>query len=192
MLPLILYTDDTSGNRSKQWNKFDLWCLKLAGLPTKENAKLHNIHMITCSNKCSALDMTQPLVDDLLKLETSGITVYDVHLGVEVLVVAPVICILCDNPRHAEIMNHAGPSATMFCRMCMVSSNLRVNSVILLKQASKSNIAIAELRSKEQTQNFISKINSKRTAKEKSELKTKYGVNTNANPLLTLPIDLHR
>ena len=30
MLPLILYTDDTSGNKSKHWNKFDCWCLKLA------------------------------------------------------------------------------------------------------------------------------------------------------------------
>lgn len=77
MLPLILYTDDTSGNKSKVWNKFDLWCLKLAGLPTKENSRLHNIHMITCSNKCTVLDMTQPLVDDLLVLESDGVVAYD-------------------------------------------------------------------------------------------------------------------
>ena len=43
MLPLILYSDDTSGNRSKRWNKFDSWCFKLAGLPNSENQKLHNI-----------------------------------------------------------------------------------------------------------------------------------------------------
>ena len=46
MVPLILFTDDTSGNRSKIWNKFDYWSLKLAGLPNKENGKLHNIHLI--------------------------------------------------------------------------------------------------------------------------------------------------
>ncbi len=40
--PLILYSDDTSGNRSKQWNKFDSWCIILAGLPRSENSKLHN------------------------------------------------------------------------------------------------------------------------------------------------------
>ena len=51
MLPLILYSDDTSGNRSKRWNKFDSWCLKLAGLPNKENQKLHNIHHLCSSNK---------------------------------------------------------------------------------------------------------------------------------------------
>lgn len=121
MVPLIVYTDDTSGNKSKQWNKFDLWCLKLAGLPSKENGRLHNIHMITCSNKCEVLDMSQPLVDDLLMLESRGITAYDALLGKEVLVVAPLICAICDNPRHAELMNHAGSSAKMFCRMCMVS-----------------------------------------------------------------------
>ena len=118
MVPLILYTDDTSGNKSKQWNKFDLWCLKLAGLSTKENSKLH---FITCSNKCGIIDMSKPMVDDLLSLETNGVVAYDAHLGVDVLVVAPVKCAICDNPRDAELMNHSGPSARMFCRMCMVS-----------------------------------------------------------------------
>ena len=33
VIPLIIYSDDTSGNRSKKWNKFDYWCLLLAGLP---------------------------------------------------------------------------------------------------------------------------------------------------------------
>ena len=120
MVPLILYTDDTSGNKSKQWNKFDLWCIKLAGLPTKENSKLHNIHMIVCSNKCGVLEMSKPMVDDFLNLESKGIVSYDALLGTEVLVIAPVICAICDNPRAAEMMNHSGPAATMFCRMCMV------------------------------------------------------------------------
>ena len=51
MLPLVLYSDDTSGNKSKQWNKFDSWCLKLAGLPNDDNQKLENIHFICTSNK---------------------------------------------------------------------------------------------------------------------------------------------
>ena len=63
LVPLILFTDDTSGNKSKQWNKFDSWCLKIAGLPSKENSKLHNIHLICCS-KCnvavSAMCLTCP------------------------------------------------------------------------------------------------------------------------------------
>jgi hypothetical protein len=124
MLPIIIYTDDTSGNKSKQWNKFDLWCMKFAGLSRKENGKLHNIHMITCSNKCGVMDMAQPLADDLICLESHGITAYDSCLGVEVLVASPLICVICDNPRAAEVMNHSGPSAKMYCRMCMVSQSI--------------------------------------------------------------------
>ena len=66
--------------------------------------------------------MSQPIADDLLNLELHGITAYDCHLGEEVLVVAPLMCVLSDNPRHAEIMNNSGPSANLFCRMCMVSA----------------------------------------------------------------------
>ena len=36
----ILYSDDTSGNKSKQWNKFDSWSAKLASLPNEMNRKL--------------------------------------------------------------------------------------------------------------------------------------------------------
>lgn len=51
MLPLILYTDDTSGNKSKQWNKFNSWCIKIAGLPNDENTGLENIYHLCSSNK---------------------------------------------------------------------------------------------------------------------------------------------
>ena len=49
MVPLVLFTDDTSGNKSKQWNKFDYWALRIAGLPIHENSMLHNIHFLCCS-----------------------------------------------------------------------------------------------------------------------------------------------
>ena len=85
MLPIIVYTDDTSGNKSKQWNKFDAWCVKLAGLPKKKNSKLHNIHFVCCSNKMSVMDICKPLADELKK---EGIEAYDVALQEKVLVVA--------------------------------------------------------------------------------------------------------
>ena len=128
MLPVILYTDDTSGNKSKQWNKFDSWCVKLAGLPKKENSKLHNIHFVCCSNKVSVMDMSAPLASELQELEATGVDAYDAALQETVLVVAPVMCAICDNPRHSEIMNHLGPSAIKYCRICMVRY---VNDMIL-------------------------------------------------------------
>ncbi len=120
MVPLILYTDDTNGNKSKQWDTFYLWCLKLAGLPNIDNSKLHNVHFICCSNKCGALDMSKPYVKELLELESNGIIAYDSHFCDVVVVVAPLMCVQCDNPRHAEIMKHSGPSANLFCRICML------------------------------------------------------------------------
>ena len=67
-----------------------------------------------------------------MKLETSGVVAFDAALEEEVLLVAPVLCVLSYNPRHSEIMNHAGTSAKMHCRICMVSKNLDKNNMIVL------------------------------------------------------------
>lgn len=72
MLPLILYTDDTSGNKSKQWNKFDSWCLKLASLPNKENQNIHNIHLICTSNKVWMKPTRLYLLDSILSIAIIG------------------------------------------------------------------------------------------------------------------------
>ena len=137
--PLLLYSDDTSGNRSKKWNKFDCWCFLLAGLPRCENTQIPNIHFISCSNQVlihlylvcviltahnaaqvSVLDMATPIVKELKRLE-EGIVVFDAHLQKEVLLIAPVLAVLGDNPRHSALLNHAGSSSNKYCRMCMVT-----------------------------------------------------------------------
>lgn len=120
--PILLYSDDTSGNKSKKWNKFDCWCLSLAGLPLHEARKVEHIHFLACSNKLSAIQMAGALVEDLKALER-GIRVFDAHTGTDVLLIAPVICALCDNVRAAELLNHLGSKAKMFCRKCMVQQH---------------------------------------------------------------------
>ena len=131
VVPLLIYTDDTSGNRSKKWNKFDCWCFMLAGLPRHMNAQLHNIHFISCSNQAHARELMEPLVAELKMLE-QGVPVYDAHLQQEVLVVAPVLAFLCDNPRHSELLNHAGGNARKYCRMCMVREYVPILCIIYL------------------------------------------------------------
>lgn len=120
VVPLNLYTDDLSGNKSKKWNKFECWTLMLAGLPKHENAKLHNIHFLTCSNRVPVLEMAAPIVEDLLLLE-QGIEIFDAHLGEHVYVIAPVMCLLSDNPRSSKLLNHQGGNANLYCRICTVS-----------------------------------------------------------------------
>ena len=120
MVPLMIYSDDTSGNKSKVWNKFDSWCFLLAGLPKKENAKLENIHFICTSNKVSVLELAVAPVQELKLLE-DGIVAYDAAMQCDVLIVSPVLCFLCDNPRAAQICSHLGSSTRKFCRICNVS-----------------------------------------------------------------------
>ena len=122
MLPLMLFTDDTSGNKSKKWYKFDSWSVMLSGLPRHENAKVQNIHFYSCSDTVTAVEMAESIVPELLTLNEDGIEAYDALTKQVVLVVCPLMCILADNPRASELLNHLGGSASWYCRMCMVST----------------------------------------------------------------------
>ncbi len=120
MLPLVLYSDDTSGNKSKKWHLFDSWSVLLAGMPREANAKLPNIHFLCCSDSVSVLEMAEPIAKELVSLETEGAEAYDAHLRRTVLIVAPVMCAIADNPRASEMVNHLRGAARKFCRMCTV------------------------------------------------------------------------
>ena len=73
--------------------------------------------------KVSVLEMAEGLnVSDLVKLETEGVVMYDAHLRTDVLVMAPVLIIIGDNPRASELLLHMGGTANKYCRMCMVST----------------------------------------------------------------------
>lgn len=85
----------------------------------KQKNKLENIHFLCCSNKVSTLELVEPVVDSLLRLE-DGIVMYDALLKQEVLVVAPVMFVIADNPMSSELCNHQGSMARRYCRMCMV------------------------------------------------------------------------
>lgn len=129
-VPLILFSDDSSGNRSKKWNKFDNWAMLLGGLPRSENAKTENIHLIAASNQVPAVGMCNSIVNDLNMLEEEGVFMYDASLKQECLVIAPVICFLCDNVRASELVNHMGSSANKYCRMCQVSNFHNINFIL--------------------------------------------------------------
>ncbi|KAL5473641.1 hypothetical protein EMCRGX_G028149 [Ephydatia muelleri] len=112
MLPLILFSDDLSGNKSKKWHKFDAWYMSLAGLPRCLHTKLQNINFICCSDSVAPLDLSSPIAEQLTALEQEGVEVFDAFLQQMVLVMAPLICIACDNPRASELLNHLGSSQT--------------------------------------------------------------------------------
>ena len=119
VVPLLLICDDTSGNRSKQWNMFISWLLLLGGLPKHMNTQLQNIHFICTSNQVSALEMACPIVEGLLKLE-KGVFMYDAYFHQEVLVIAPLLALLADNPMASVLVSHLTGNPHRFCRICKV------------------------------------------------------------------------
>ncbi|KAG2191191.1 hypothetical protein INT47_005852 [Mucor saturninus] len=68
--PVIAFSDDTSGNRSKQYNKYDGFFMVPAAMSFEERSARQNHFFICTSNKnLSAVEMLPPIVDDLYLLE---------------------------------------------------------------------------------------------------------------------------
>lgn len=63
--PLTLYSDDTSGNVSKRWNKHMSYYFTLSGLPPKLSNQDFNCHFLATSNCASALELGDGIVDEL-------------------------------------------------------------------------------------------------------------------------------
>lgn len=62
----------------------------------------------------------KPIEDDLLLLQ-DGMVMFDALWNQDVLVIAPVLACLCDNPRASEIVGHLRGNPNLFCRQCLVS-----------------------------------------------------------------------
>ncbi|KAJ3381514.1 hypothetical protein HDU80_001815, partial [Chytriomyces hyalinus] len=86
-VPLTLFNDDTSGNVSKKWNKYESWLFTLAGLPFKATQQQENINFICTAKDASAIETAEIIVHCMRELR-NGIVVYDTMLKEEVLVTA--------------------------------------------------------------------------------------------------------
>ncbi|OAD66363.1 hypothetical protein PHYBLDRAFT_152435 [Phycomyces blakesleeanus NRRL 1555(-)] len=120
--PLNLYSDDTSGNSTKQYNKYDSYLMYFAVLPLETKNKQENALFICISNHTlNAIEMLPPIVDDLIRLE-KGVEMYSENYGEVVLVVAPLLLFMGDNPRQSQLAMHKGTSAKKFCQKCLIPS----------------------------------------------------------------------
>lgn len=144
--------------------------------------------------------MASPIVEELKRLEMDGFKTFDAFLEKEILVVAPVMCFIGDNPRASEIMNHLGPTSKKFCRICMVGFNcMSISSAIYLCLSCHFKVSrdddptiIGHLRSKSLTQQQLDAIQSEPVAKKRAALRTDFGIRESPNALIDLPIDFHR
>ena len=124
IVPILLYIDDTSGNISKKWHAFNIWCFLLVGLPRHINSQLQNIHFICWSDRVTAIKMAEPIVHELKFLKSSGVLCYNGFLNCSAIVLACVIGVMCDNHQASELLNHAGSIANKYCCICTMSSYL--------------------------------------------------------------------
>lgn len=118
MIPIILWSDDTSGGSSKKWNPYETFLMNIAAMELKERNKYDNQFFICTHTKLNAMEMVCPISQDLEVLEKSGMIMYDVLSGESVLVFAPVLFLAGDNVRHAELCLSKGSRATCPCRRC--------------------------------------------------------------------------
>ena len=66
---------------------------------------MRNIHLLTCSNRVDVI---------ISDLQITGLITFDAHLKQDVLVTAPVLLGMHDNPQSSEVVNHMGSAANSF------------------------------------------------------------------------------
>ncbi|KAI8443170.1 hypothetical protein BY996DRAFT_6436055 [Phakopsora pachyrhizi] len=125
-IPLNFYSDDTSGNVSKQWNKHISIFMSLAGLPPKLSNQEFNTLFVATSNIATALELAAPVCDELNNLSLSGFTAFDYSLQEHVLVLPVVLLFMADLPMHAEITSTMQPNVSLQpCRICNLKAEKR-------------------------------------------------------------------
>jgi hypothetical protein len=139
-----LYCDDTSGNRSKKWNKHHSWLFTAAGLPRRHVHRETNIHFLGTSNLAPALEMLDGvssqlrcvsiwLIDSSIMFKNkyfrdcqeSGVWAWDCMNNELVLVIPSVLAMVGDNPMQSEFACHGGLKCMFFCRACWVQNDGR-------------------------------------------------------------------
>ncbi|OAV95271.1 hypothetical protein PTTG_09104 [Puccinia triticina 1-1 BBBD Race 1] len=122
-LPITLYSNDTSGNQSKRWNKHISYYFTLSGLPPKWTNQNYNCHYLSTYNEGGAMELAGPIVSDLRMMSSDGFAAFDCTIQEEVLLTSTVLCFLGDSPMHAEITSTPIPGNALHpCRMCPLSA----------------------------------------------------------------------
>ena len=65
------------------------------------------------------MDMCDAIAPELIQLE-EGIEAYHAYHGQLVIILSPLMCIVADNPRASELLNHLGAAARRYYQICIV------------------------------------------------------------------------
>ncbi|QRV78666.1 glutamate receptor 3,4 [Ceratobasidium sp. AG-Ba] len=118
-IPLVIFQDDVSANRTKQWNKHHVVYSSNAALPRKEMNRASNVRFVGSSPHAKPLEMMRCVMQMCEETFTDPVAVWDVATNTEVLVRLYCLCISADNQMHVEHCSSTGMQSTYFCRICM-------------------------------------------------------------------------
>ena len=72
-LPIIIFSDETSGNTTTKWNRLETYSFSLASLPRKEIHQFINIKFLSVSNLVDSVSLGKEIASDLSSnLKTSS------------------------------------------------------------------------------------------------------------------------
>ncbi|KAG8719402.1 hypothetical protein FRC09_011167 [Ceratobasidium sp. 395] len=118
-VPLIVFQDDVSANRTKQWNKHHVVYASNAALPREELNRASNVKFVCSSPHAKPLEMMGCVMQMCEETFEAPIVVWDAATEREVLVRMYALCISADNQMHVEHCSSTGMQSNLFCRMCM-------------------------------------------------------------------------
>ncbi|KAJ7670498.1 hypothetical protein B0H14DRAFT_3102396 [Mycena olivaceomarginata] len=108
-IPLVIFIDDVSGNKSKQWNKH-FFMLHL------ENE--FHVRFVATSPFASPLEIMQGVRASIEETFTEPVPAWDCETKEEVLFRSYGLLFSGDNPMQAELCSCAGLNSNFFCRTC--------------------------------------------------------------------------
>ncbi|KAJ6501774.1 hypothetical protein DFH09DRAFT_1051553 [Mycena vulgaris] len=133
-VPLVIFIDDVSGNKSKQWNKHFSCYMSNGALPRTKLENEFHVRFVATSPFATPLEIMQgvrrsiecvyvftPIRNRLTSLRTAfkdPIVAWDCEAHEEVLLRPYGLLFAGDNPMHAELCSCAGLNSNFFCRTC--------------------------------------------------------------------------
>ncbi|KAL4078576.1 hypothetical protein V8B97DRAFT_2020988 [Scleroderma yunnanense] len=119
-VPIIVFIDDISGNKSKQWNKHFSCYMSNGALPHEKLDQEFHVHFVATSPSASPLEVTQRVHKAIEKAFDEPIASWDCKLKEEVLLWPFGLFFAGNNPMHAELSSFTGLNSNYFCQTCKV------------------------------------------------------------------------
>ncbi|KAJ6542404.1 hypothetical protein B0H10DRAFT_2180722 [Mycena sp. CBHHK59/15] len=117
-IPLAVFIDDVSGNKSKQWNKHFSCYMSNGALPRTKLENEFHVRFVGTSPFASPLEIMQGVRSSIEEAFAEPIVAWDCEAKEEVLLRPYGLLFAGDNPMQAELCSCAGLNTNFFCRTC--------------------------------------------------------------------------